>query len=67
MKIKFGKATIKAPYEKCFATMFSMPNPEFLKELFSLTYSSYTNYLEECTKCAEKYTKTSKSDKSHDD
>ncbi|HWQ42847.1 MAG TPA: hypothetical protein VN456_12540 [Desulfosporosinus sp.] len=67
MKIKFGKATIKVPNEKCFATMFSMANPEFLKDLYSLTYSSYTNYLKECTKCAEKYAKTSKSNKSHDE
>ncbi len=67
MKIKFGKVLIEVPDEKSFETMFSRPNPEFFKDLFKLTYSSYTNYLEECAKCAEKYANTSESNKSEDE
>lgn len=67
MKIKFGDVSIEVPKEERFETMFSMPNPEFFKDLFKLTYSNFTNYLEECAKCAEKYPKTGKSDKNEDE
>lgn len=66
-KIKFGEISIEVPNEKSFETMFSSPNPEFFKDLFKLTCSSFTNYLEECGKCAEKYAKTDKSDKNKDE
>lgn len=66
MKIKFGDVSIEVPNDKRFETMFSRPNPEFFKDLFKLTHSSFTNYLEECAKFAEKYAKTGKSDKSED-
>ncbi|WP_407308947.1 hypothetical protein [Desulfosporosinus sp. SB140] len=67
MKIKLGEVSIEIPNEKRFKTMFSRPNPEFFKDLFKLTHTSYTNYLEECVKCAEKYVKTGKSDKGKDE
>jgi hypothetical protein len=67
MKIKFGEVSIEVPNVKRFETMFSKPDPEFFKDLFKLTYTSYTNYLEECVKCTEKYVKTAKSDKNEDE
>jgi hypothetical protein len=66
-KIKFGEVSIEIPNDKRLETMFSNPNPEFFKDLFTLTHSSLTNYLEECAKCAEKYAKTGKSDKKEDE
>lgn len=67
MKIKFGEVSIEVLNEKSAETAFSRPNPEFFKDLFKLTYTSFTNYLEECAKCAEKYAITIKSDKSEDE
>jgi hypothetical protein len=67
MKIKFGKVLIEVPNEKCFETMFSRPNPEFFRDLFKLTYSSFTNYLKNVQSARKKYTKTGKSDKSEDE
>lgn len=59
MKIKIGDVSA----EKWFETMFTRHDPGFFKDLFKLTYSSFTNYLEECAKCAEKFAKTGKSGK----
>lgn len=64
MKIKFGKVLIEVPNEKSFEAMLSRPNPEFFTDLFELTYSSFTNYLEECAKCAKKYANICESNKS---
>ncbi|HHY27348.1 MAG TPA: hypothetical protein GX523_11525 [Desulfitobacterium dehalogenans] len=67
MKIKFGKVSIEVPNEKYLETLFTRPDPEFFKDLFKLTYTSFNNYLEECAECGEKYAKTGKSNRSEDE
>lgn len=69
-KIKFGNVSIEFPDEfpkvtigfpevfpngKFFKPRFSRPTPAFFKDLFTLTHSSFSNYLQECANYVERH------------